>query len=316
MNTKPLLSIITPTLGKFSSYWLEQLLSIEGDIEFILIYPAGFIASDIADPRVKTLISITDPRVRTLISPYKGEMMQRFVGLLNARGTYLLALDDDDYAHPHLLKMIPSYFSRFPESSVLRLKKAVIDSEDKERITSEWKPIPDLENMEVGKSYDQRKFQGLLEVPIAPLTSSFKLSYLIFPFKKTGIHFENFNNIIWKTDVVQKAMSDLSKATEFLGIITWIPRSGFDRLSGLFVQATIFSPDKVIGHFIPGDEQIRFIGSDPALKPARFHVVSDFLLVKYFPQYPYLWSVFLSKVYALPRTIAKYLKWKLLPPKS
>ncbi|MDJ1178159.1 glycosyltransferase family 2 protein [Roseofilum sp. BLCC_M91] len=302
MNTKPLLSIITPTLGKFSPYWLEQLLRIEGDIEFILIYPPGVIPSE-----------VNDPRVRTLISPYKGEMMQRFVGLLNARGTYLLALDYDDYAHPQIINMVSTYFSRFPESVILRLKKAVIDSQETERIKSDWEPIPDLEHMPVCQSYDKGKFEGLLEVPIAPLTASFKLSYLIFPFQKTGIHFENFNNIIWKTEAIQNGMPELSKATELLGIVTWIPRSGFDRLSGLFVQATLFAPDKIIGHWLSGHEQIRFISSDPALKAARFHVVSDFLLIKYFPQYPYFWSLFLSKAYALPRTIAKYLKMKLSP---
>jgi hypothetical protein len=304
MNETPTLSIVTPTLGKFSAYWLDQLLNIRGNVELILVYPTGFPTKPIADPRV-----------RTLISPYKGEMMQRFVGLLNATGTYVLALDDDDYVHPDVLKLTVDYFTRFPDSLILRLNKAVIDLTEEDRIKSEWSPIPDLTQMDVCQSYENGKFKGLLEVPIAPLSDRFQLSYLFIPFKKRGLHFENFNNIIWKTEVVQNALPVLSQATKLLGVLTWIPMSGFDRLLGLFVQANAFSPNITIGHLVPEPEQIRYIDKDPALKPPRFHVLSDVLLVKQFPQYGYFWSLFLSKLYGVPRTTLKLLKWNYSNPK-
>ncbi|MBD0335899.1 MAG: glycosyltransferase family 2 protein, partial [Cyanobacteria bacterium Co-bin13] len=69
---QPVLSIVTPTRGNFSDYWLDQLLAVRGDVQFVLVYPPGV-------PRR----AIADPRVKSLTSPYKGEMMQRFVALLN-----------------------------------------------------------------------------------------------------------------------------------------------------------------------------------------------------------------------------------------
>lgn len=41
MTNSPILSIVTPTLGKFSEHWLQQLLAIQGEVEFILVYPPG-----------------------------------------------------------------------------------------------------------------------------------------------------------------------------------------------------------------------------------------------------------------------------------
>ncbi|MEA5514041.1 glycosyltransferase family A protein [Nodularia sp. UHCC 0506] len=111
MIQQPLLTIVTATLGNYSDYWLEQLLKIKGEIEFILVYPPN--------GKIK---NIDDSRVRSLISPFKGEVMQRFTGLINAKGDYVIALDDDDFAHPDLLNLTSKYFQLFPESWVLRLK--------------------------------------------------------------------------------------------------------------------------------------------------------------------------------------------------
>ncbi|MBD0269571.1 MAG: glycosyltransferase family 2 protein, partial [Cyanobacteria bacterium Co-bin8] len=70
---QPLLSIVTPTLGNFSDYWLEQLMAVKGNVQFVLVYPPGMARRAIADPRVKSLTS-----------PYPGEFIQRFLALLNA----------------------------------------------------------------------------------------------------------------------------------------------------------------------------------------------------------------------------------------
>ena len=64
--------------------------------------------------------------------------MQRFVGLLNASGEYVLALDDDDFVHPDIENLTGEYFKRFPESWILRLKKENIDFKDEERIKKDW----------------------------------------------------------------------------------------------------------------------------------------------------------------------------------
>ncbi len=311
IREKPILSIVTPTLGKFSDYWLERLLQVEGAVQFVLVYPT------LTQVRV-----IDDARVKVLISPYQGEMMQRFVGLLNAEGEYVLALDDDDFVHPEVIKLAKKYFNRFPESWILRLQKAVIDIADEQRIKRAWDAIPDVSQLEICKKtaenphpYQQGNYKGLLEVPIAPLDKSFDGRYLIWPFLKRrdneGYHFENFNNIIWRNELVQQALPELSQATKIMGALTWIPSTGFDRLLGLFVQAKFFQKDMIIGHWLPKPEQIRYIDKDPALKAPRFHIITDVVSVKYFPQYGYLWNLVFSKLYGVPRTVGKLIKMKL-----
>jgi hypothetical protein len=310
MNQCPILSIITPTRGDFPDEWLEQLLNVRGEVEFIFIYHPYTSVREIADPRV-----------RSLVSPYKGEMMQRHVGLLNAQGTYLVALDDDDFIHPDIVELVQQYFQLFPDSWILRLQQLNIDYQDREKIERPWDEIPDLNQLEVLKRtpenpypYKRGEFQGLLENPIAPLDTKFDILHALFLKQRTdnkGYHFENFNNMVWKTELVQKALVNLSQATRLWGHLTWIPSTGAERLAGLFVQASFYQKDIIIGHWMPKPEQIRYINKDAALKPPRFHVFTDFLLLKRFPQYGYIWNLFLSKAYFVPRTLAKLLKWRL-----
>ncbi len=311
MYQNPLLSIVTPTRGDFSSYWFNQLLQVEGNVQFILVYPPNI-----------SIKSTDNPRVLNLISPYKGEMMQRFIGILNASGKYILALDDDDLVHPNIAQLVTQYFQRFPDSWILRLQKSIVDFRDLDAIKKEWKSIPNVEQLEICRKtpetpnpYQNGKYTGLLEVPIAPLERHFDLRWLFWPFIERkdnyGYHFENFNNIVWKNEIVQQTLPDLSKATKVSGVITWIPNSGFDRLLGLFVQAKHYQKEAIIGHCMPGEEQIRYIAKPASMKPPRFHVFSDFLLVKYFPKYGYLWNLFFSKLYGVPRAFGKLMKLKL-----
>jgi len=250
-------------------------------------------------------------------------MMQRFVALLNSSGNYVLALDDDDFVHPEVVALTLQYFQKFPQSWVLRLKKAVIDFREADRIHSDWQPLPEIDRLpidcktpETPNPYCNGAYTGLLEVPIAPLTKAFDIRRVLLPFTERkdnyGYHFENFNNIVWRNDRVQSTLLDLGQTTQICGTLTWIPNSGFDRLLGLFVQAKFFEPDLIVGHWMPGDEQIRYVDKPAAAKPPRFHVLSDWLLVKRFPQYGYLWNLFFAKLYGVPRTIAKLLKIKLL----
>jgi hypothetical protein len=316
-RTPPILSIVTPTRGNFSDDWLENLLQVEGDVQFILVYPPGV-----------PLRKIADARVTSLVSPYKGEMMQRFIGLLNATGQYVIALDDDDLIHPGVLNLASAYFQRFPESWMLRLSKNVIDFRQVEQINRAWDVIPDVEALAIccktpenPHPYQGGKFIGLLEVPIAPLTKPLNWR-AVLPFMKRldnhGYHFENFNNIVWRNHLVQAALIDLGQTTRWLGAITWIPTSGFDRLLGLYTQAKHFSQSNqadnqipIIGHWMPAGEQIRFIDRPAVAKPPRFHVVSDLLLVKRFPQYGYFWNLFFEKLYQVPRMTAKAVKLKI-----
>jgi glycosyltransferase involved in cell wall biosynthesis len=294
---KPTLSVVTPTRGNFSQFWLTSLLAIQGDVQFVVVYPPDSPPSPIDDCRVKAITS-----------PYKGEMMQRFVGLLNADGRYVIALDDDDYLHPDVVALTTAYFERFPDSLVLRLYQERIPAHHQAGIEAPWPTIPDVSQLPVLQHFSDHT-PGLLEIPIAPLDIPFDRRYVFWPFVNRqddqGRHIENFNTKVWDNDKVKQVLPDLAKTTELIGITTWIPRSGFDRLMGLFVQAYWFKSKSIVGHWLPSPGQVRFITVDAKLKPPRFHAASDLLLVKRFPQYGYFWNLFFHKLSYVPRLAVK-----------
>jgi glycosyltransferase involved in cell wall biosynthesis len=316
MSNQPFLTIVTATRGNFSDFWLEQLLKIKGDVQFILVYPP--------EASVK---KIDDHRVEFLTSPFKGEVMQRFTGLINAKGNYVIALDDDDFAHPELLELTVKYFQRFPDSWVLRLKIQNINDDDEARIKQDWEPIPEVEQLEICQKtpenpypFQQGNYKGLLEVPIAPLDKPLDIRHIIFPWKQrtdqNGIHFENFNNRVWKTGRVKAALHELSGAMKIMGALTWLPAWSLDRLLGLFVQAKFYQKDAIIGHAPPKPEQIRYIVKDSSLKETRLYLMADLLLVKCYPQYGYLWNLIFWQVYTIPRIIGKSVKLRFLKLKK
>ena len=311
MSEKPILSIVTPTLGNFSEYWLEQLLRIKGAVQFVLVYPPG-----------ATIKFIDDSRVKSLTSPSKGEVMQRFTGLINASGEYVLALDDDDFLHPDVLELTTQYFEKFPQSWVLRLKIENIDSLNEERFKQQWEDIPDVDRLEICQKtaenpfpFQQGNYTGLLEVPIAPLDKKFDLRHAVWPWTPRkdmhGIHFENFNNRIWRNELVQQSLPDLSQVMKVMGALTWVPSWSLDRALGLFVQAKFFNKDAIIGHWLPKPEQVRYSYRDPSLKEPRSILAADALLVKRFPQYGYFWNLFFNQLYDIPKMLAKSVKRKL-----
>lgn len=297
MAMPPLLSVVTPTRGDFSDYWLTSLLQIRGEVQFVIVYP----------PATQPM-AVADSRVKCLVSPYKGEMMQRFVGFLNADGRYVIALDDDDYLHPEVLSLTSQYFQRFPESWVLRLSQARIPATDQAAMTAPWEPIPAVAELPVEPDQPDASFI-LRTVPIAPLTIPFDWRYLIWPWlprrDDQGRHIENFNTKVWDHTKVRQVLPALAHATQLLDNLTWIPKSGFDRLMGLFLQAYFFEAGATIGHWMPPPGQVRFITQDPKLKPPRYHAASDFLLVRAFPQYGYFWNLFFNKLSYIPRITAK-----------
>ena len=300
---KPVLSIVTPTRGNFSTYWWEQLGKVTGNVEFILVYPPGV-----------TPKSSSDERVRTLISPYKGEVIQRLTGLLNATGKYVLALDDDDFVHPSVADLVISYFQTFPHSLVLRLMMAKIDYQDEGEIRKDWSVLPEIASLKVSETRKGQEFLTTLQsIPIAPLTNAFDLRQMLFPYQNRrdmhGAHIENFNNKVWKTEVVQAALANLSQNMKLMGALTWIPFWSLDRLLGLYVQAMVFEEEITVGHWMTKPEQIRYIVQPQQLKKEfRLILPADILLVKRFPQYGYFWNLSFEQFWVAVRKFASYLK--------
>ncbi|MBD0336529.1 MAG: glycosyltransferase family 2 protein, partial [Cyanobacteria bacterium Co-bin13] len=223
-----------------------------------------------------------------------------------------LALDDDDYVHPDVVTPVEAYFAKFPQSLVLRLMQVRILPQNQERIYQPWASIPSIADLEVVPRRDDRQRPTLQEVPIVPLQRSFDRRYLIWPFTKRtddhGPHIENFNNKVWRNDKVQQVLPELSRVTVLYGALTWIPPWGFDRLMGLFLQASFYQEGAVVGHWMPEPAQMRFMVGDLAQKPPRFHVLSDALLVRRFPQYGYFWNLFFNKLSYVPRIYGKMLR--------
>lgn len=298
----PYLSIVTPTLGNYSEQWLDALLRTNGDVECVLVYPPD------KSPR-----GIDDPRVREIVAPHRSGTLQRYVGLLNARGFATICIDDDDYMHPDLVIAAEQYFARFPESWLLRLHKQSIPEEDRAAFVAPWEPLPNLSSLDVA---DNNQADRLKVVPIAPLTNHFKLRYLVRPYKKTGAFMENFNNTVWRTDIVRQALPDIADIMTLWGHLKLIPNSGCERFFGLFVQAHAYEPDRVIGHLLPHSKPIRFNQVNFVFKKPRFHTFIDLLLLRSFPHYDYFWSRASAQIiYGTPRTMLKALRWKVAPPK-
>ncbi|MGV0027643.1 glycosyltransferase [Phormidesmis priestleyi] len=302
MYEQPGLSIVTPTRGNFSDNWLERLLTIKGNVQFVLVYP----------PDVKPR-EIKDSRVKSILSPYKGEVIQRGIGILNATGQYLIALDDDDFLHPDVLALTLDYFQHFPESWILRLSKKDIDYQDQTTIERSWAAIPKISELATSQ---QKKHQPELmqALPIAPLQNRFKLkSVWLFSHTRTdhhGAHAENFNNKVWKTELAQQAMVDLLDTTRIFKHIIWLPFWNLDRLLSLFIQAKHFQPGITIGHWLHESEQVRQIVRPTALKEVRTMFPSDMLLAIRFPQFGYLWNLFWDEFYIALKTVVRH---KLMP---
>ena len=303
METTPFLSIVTPTRGNFSSYWLEQLLGVEGNVQFILVYP----------PQT-TPKSINDPRIKILVSPYKGEVVQRFTGLINATGKYVLALDDDDFVHPQVLSLVKDYFQVFPDSLVLRLMMKKIDYQDQQKIQKPWSQLPTIKKITAANPQQEDNFNiTLRSLPIAPLKNSFNLQQMFLPYQDRkdmhGAHIENFNNKVWKNDIVQRALTDLSQAMKLIGALTWMPFWSLDRLLGLYIQALYFQENATVGHWMSAPEQIRYIvKSQESKQEFRLILPADILLIKRFPQYGYFWNLGWEQFWVAVRKIASYYK--------
>lgn len=287
-NNRPILSIVTPTRGNFTDHWLNHLYAVTGNVEFVLVYPPGV-----------TNKSVADSRFKLIVSPFKGEVIQRFTGLLNASGLYVLALDDDDFVHPEVLQIVTQYFEKFPDSWCLRLMKKNLNFQDTEQIYKPWEPIPDISQLKIASRQDETN-SILQEIPIAPLNNNFDTRFIVGPYVKRkdmhGPHIENFNNKVWKTELVKSTLIDLGNTMIIHNALTWIPRWNLDRMLGLFIQAKFFEEDKIVGHWMPMPEQIRYVYMSQGLKnDFRLMLPADALLAKQFPKYGYFWNLFFEQ---------------------
>lgn len=285
----PTLSIVIPTRPGYSDFWINKLFSIEGNIEFILIHYD------------KTMLtSAGDNRCKQLISPIRGEVSQRLLGLMNARGKYVLSLNCDEYVHPEILKITEEYFNVFPESWVLRPRIKSFKFDDKEGLLASWEEAPDINFL--------KKDPSLAKLPIAPLDNKFDISVL-FKGRKDhkGRHPENFDKKIWKNDIVQKVLPEIPPLFRVAGPFKYIPFWCLDRFPGLYIQGRLYEKGKVIGHWLP-QQLIRTEENPPEHKRTkRFYISMEILLLKRFAKYGYIWNLVLSHLGALPRRGWEYL---------
>ncbi|MGF1542493.1 MAG: glycosyltransferase [Pleurocapsa sp.] len=287
----PILSIVVPTREGTDRQWLDELLKVKGEVEFILVHPPGM---------AKYILE--DCRLQQINSSFRGEIIQRLTGLLNASGKYVLTINCDEYLTPEILAITQEYFAKFPDNWVVRLTKKHFDFGDKNSLIAPW-PKYDFQSLSICDRSDAEarayeKNNCMLEIPIAPLDNKFDLGCLFRQRKDHhGIHTENFDKKVWKNDILQSALQELSQAMIVLGPIKYVPFWCLDRLLGLFIQAKFYQKGKIIGHLLPFPEQIRVEENPPEYKKTkRFYLFAEVLLLKCFPQYGYLWNLIIDQI--------------------
>ena len=296
--SQPVLSIVVPTREGFSEHWFTKLLTIEGEVEFILVHPPGMAKHP-----------ATDSRLQQINSAFRGEIIQRMTGMLNASGKYILTVNCDEYLTPKIVEVATEYFTRFPDSWMVRLSKKGFKYGDRASLDNPWQDIPAIKDLAIcfhnkeknqnqDKSISYDKGNCLLEIPIAPLNNKFDWNCFVRQRKDHhGIHTENFDKKIWKNEMVQETLQDIIQTMIFFGPIKYVPFWCLDRLLGLFIQAKFFEQGKIIGHLLPQPEQIRIEENPPEYKKSqRFYVIAEILLVKRFTQYGYLWNLIVDQV--------------------
>jgi hypothetical protein len=292
----PLLSIVSPTREGFSEHWLEELLKVKGDVEFILVHPPGMEKN-----------ANDDPRLRQINSAIRGEIFQRMSGLLNATGTYILTINCDEYLTPDIAEITEKYYQRFPDNWVLRLSKTAFEYGDRASLTKPWSTPFDVSTMptcgkNLGTKDLYKKGNHLYEIPIAPLENKFDVGCFFRGRKdQNGSHTENFDKKVWKTEMVKETLVDIAQQMNVFGAIKYIPFWCLDRLLGLFVQAKFFERGRIIGHLLPEPAQIRVEDNPPEYtRKNRFYVFAEIFLLKRFPQYGYIWNLIIGQIFDIP----------------
>lgn len=297
--TAPFLSIVVPMREGFSSDWFNALLAVQGSVEFILVHPPG------VHPE-----SCSDSRLRQLVSPYRGEIIQRLTGMLNASGTYLLTFNCDEYINPDVPALAQRYFQQFPESWVMRLAKDEYAYGDETALKAPWGELPeDLTALPVCRKADGnlRLYEEghMMEIPIAPMHNRFDWG-CIWRGRRDhlGPHAENFDKKVWVNAKVQAALQEILQGLTLFGPIKYLPFWCLDRLLGLALQAKFYDaadPEKLIGHKLPAPAQLRVEDNPPEhRRRGRFYIFAEIILLRRFPQYGYIWNLTVHQIREFP----------------
>ncbi|MEL7053080.1 MAG: glycosyltransferase [Cyanobacteria bacterium J06555_13] len=297
--TAPFLSIVVPMREGFSPDWLAHLLQIQGSVEFILVHPPGVKPEPCADARL-----------RQLVSPYRGEIIQRLSGMLNAAGTYLLTFNCDEYINPNVPALAERYFQQFPESWVMRLAKTEYAYGDTAALQAPWEDLPtDLTALPICRKADNNlhlyREGHMLEIPIAPMHNRFDWG-CIWRGRRDhkGPHAENFDKKVWVNSMVQEALQEILKGLTVVGPFKYLPFWCLDRLLGLGLQAKFYDPaqpDRIIGHKLPGPAQLRVEDNPPEhRRRGRFYIFAEIILLRQFPQYGYIRNLVVHQIREFP----------------
>jgi hypothetical protein len=262
--------------------------------------------------------------MKQIVCALRGEIIQRSTGFLNARGTYILTINCDEYLHPEIVTLVKDYFERFPNSWVLRLARCEFPYGEREKLESNWTTIPDVKSLAICSRRENnsnlfKENTYLLELPIAPLDNPFNPQVFLNQRRdQNGPHLENFDKKVWKSELVQVAAIEITNLMNLFGPIKYIPFWCLDRLLGLYIQAKYFEKERVIGHWMPNSpEQIRIEDNPPEYQRTwRFYFLSEVMLLRKFPQYGYLWNLAIYQFLELPAWMIKSLRQKIIPSKS
>ena len=295
----PFLSIVVPMREGFSEQWLQDLLKVKGNVEFILVHPPG------VHPQPNA-----DKRLLQLVSPFRGEIAQRLNGLLNAAGKYVLTFNCDEVINPDVPALAQRYFEQFPNSWVMRLAKEEYPYGDVAALNAPWVELPkDLTALPICRKADGnlRLYEEghMLEIPIAPMHNQFDWGCLWRGRRDhLGPHAENFDKKVWVNAMVQEALQEILQGLTFIGPIKYLPFWCLDRLLGLTLQAKFYDesqPEQVIGHKLPMPAQLRVEDNPPEFRRrGRFYFFAEVILLRRFPQYGYIWNLTVHQIREFP----------------
>ena len=305
----PILSIVVPMKDGTDSDWLQELLKVKGNVEFILAYPPG-----------ASLFSVEDERLSQIFCPLDGEFIKRITALLNARGEYVLSVNSDEYVHPDMLNITEKYFKAFPESMFFRLRDVKFPY-SQAPVGKPWDSFPEIEDISIkGKTEKEEEEKFMMrEIPISPLENPLRVIGLFTGrTDHKGPHQENFDKKVWKTHLIHSTLEKSVRTLNLFGPFKYVPFWTADRFNGLSVQANFYEPGKIAGHWLPMPEQLRTEDNPPSknFRKNRRYVLTEILLLRMFPKVPYLWNLTIFDYTGMlliwfPRDSFRYLKYKL-----
>lgn len=295
----PFLSIVVPMREGFSAQWLQALLQVQGDVEFILVHPPS-----------ARLTPADDQRLLQLVSPFRGEIAQRLNGLLNASGQYVLTFNCDEFIHPEVPLLAKQYFEQFPDSWVMRLSTKEFPYGNTAALNAPWEALPkDLTALPICRKADNNlglyESGHMLEIPVAPLHNKFDWAcWWRGRRDQKGPHAENFDKKVWVNEKVQAALQELLPGLDLFGPVKYLPFWCLDRVLGLGLQAKFYDaarPDQVIGYKLPYPALLRVEDNPPEFRRSgRFYLFAEIILLRRFPQYGYIRNLIVHQIREFP----------------